>query len=604
MKMGFPFIGGKKLLNTRRNTKFSKKAKSRSLVFTSSLFLSALIIIVIGLMISLSIRDQRGAYFRQFDEYGKVFKSITQQNEPLVAEATKTILEHQPLEGKPFEELPNSLNSMKSNQMVVDVYLLTPDIIRKDGKEYLYNSEYGRDPGEYAEELGTLYEIDSEFLKNYEDAMRNGSTLTDVYTDEGGTFISYLAPINDESGKPVALFGVDFDYGIVKKELQRILWTNITVGIFFVLMLIGLVVFTLRKMLRPLARLAEVSEHASKGDLTVEIPVLNHNEIGKAASSFNQMISGLRVLTHNIQKSSNEVAVSSSQLQESAAQTETATQEITDAIQNIAVGLDEQLRHTNECQQSMKEMGMGIHRIVDASSVVSELASVTADSANAGMKDIETTVAQMSTIEQNLKTSVEAIHGLKKLSDQVSEMVTLIGSIANQTNLLALNASIEASRAGEHGKGFAVVAQEIRILAERSKISSEKITGILQGISDHTSKTVVSLDKSMTEAQVGTHIANKAGQTFSSIVESIQKVSDQIDEVSAASEQLSSGSELVAASLTVLEGIADSSSADSAHIAASSEEQLAAMQEVASFAAMLYGLADELKQSVDRFRVK
>lgn len=602
--MGFPLIGRKKLLNTRRNTKFSEKAKSRSLVLTSSLFLSALIIIVIGLMISLSIRDQRGAYFRQFDEYGKVFKSITQQNEPLVAEATKTILEHQPLEGKPFEELPNSLNSMKSNQMVVDVYLLTPDIIRKDGKEYLYNSEYGRDPGEYAEELGTLYEIDSEFLKNYEDAMRNGSTLTDVYTDEGGTFISYLAPINDESGKPVALFGVDFDYGIVKKELQRILWTNITVGIFFVLMLIGLVVFILRKMLRPLARLAEVSEHASKGDLTVEIPVLNDNEIGKAASSFNQMINGLRVLTHNIQKSSNEVAVSSSQLQESAAQTETATQEITDAIQNIAVGLDEQLRHTNECQQSMKEMGMGIHRIVDASSVVSELASVTADSANAGMKDIETTVAQMSTIEQNLKTSVEAIHGLKKLSNQVSEMVTLIGSIANQTNLLALNASIEASRAGEHGKGFAVVAQEIRILAERSKISSEKITDILQGISDHTSKTVVSLDKSMTEAQAGTHIANKAGQTFSSIVESIQKVSDQIDEVSAASEQLSSGSELVAASLTVLEGIADSSSADSAHIAASSEEQLAAMQEVASFAAMLYGLADELKQSVDRFRVK
>jgi len=154
MKMGFPLIGRKKLLNTRRTTKHSKKVKSRSLVFTSSLFLSALIIIVIGLMVSLSIRDQRGAYFRQFDEYGKVFKSITQQNEPLVAEATKTILEHQPLEGKPFEELPNILNSMKSNHMVVDVYLLTPDIIRKDGKEYLYNSEYGRDPGEYAEELG------------------------------------------------------------------------------------------------------------------------------------------------------------------------------------------------------------------------------------------------------------------------------------------------------------------------------------------------------------------------------------------------------------------------------------------------------------------
>ncbi|HCP28560.1 MAG TPA: hypothetical protein DIT96_02825 [Pseudomonas sp.] len=202
-------------------------------------------------------------------------------------------------------------------------------------------------------------------------------------------------------------------------------------------------------------------------------------------------------------------------------------------------------------------------------------------------------------ILQSVNSLEVTMNQLRTSSQKISEIVGLVTGIADQTNLLALNASIEAARAGEHGKGFAVVAQEIRILAERSKTSSEKITDILQGISDHTSKTVVSLDKSMTEAQAGTHIANKAGQTFSSIVESIQKVSDQIDEVSAASEQLSSESELVTASLTVLEGIANSSSADSAHVAASSEEQLAAMQEVASFAAMLYGLADELKQSVD-----
>ncbi|MCH1626035.1 methyl-accepting chemotaxis protein [Ferdinandcohnia quinoae] len=155
-----------------------------------------------------------------------------------------------------------------------------------------------------------------------------------------------------------------------------------------------------------------------------------------------------------------------------------------------------------------------------------------------------------------------------------------------------------------NGKNSAYVLSLIRKLAEQSKTSSEKITDILQGISDHTSKTVISLDKSMTEAQTGTLIANKTGQTFSSIVESIRKVSEQVEEVSAASEQLSAGSELVAASLTVLEGIVDSSSANSAHVAASSEEQLAAMQEVASFAAMLHGLAEELKQSVDRFRIK
>ena len=602
--MGLPLSERKELQSTRRNTKQSKKTKSSSLVVTSSLFLSVLIIIVIGIIIALSIRDQRAAFYQQFNEYGKAFRAVTQQEEPLVAQATKAILEHQPLEGKPFEELPRVLSAMKSNRLVKDVYLLTPDMFKKNGKAYLYNSEYARDPAEKTETLGELYELDTVFLQSYEDAMRNGSALTDVYSDEGGTFISYLAPIDGGNGKPVALFGVDFDYGLVKKELQRILWTNIAVGLTFVVLLIGLVVFILRKMLRPLVRLAEVSEQASQGDLTVEIPVLNQNEIGKAAGSFNEMVSGLRELTHNIKKSSSDVAASSSQLQESAAQTEAATQEITDAIQNIAGGLDEQLRHTKDSQHSMKEMTAGIHRIAEASSVVSELASGTADSANAGMQDMETTVAQMGIIEQNLKTSVEAIHGLKQLSDEVSEMAVLISSIANQTNLLALNASIEASRAGEHGKGFAVVAKEIGKLAERSKTSSEKITDTLQGISAFTSETVVSLDQSMTEAQAGTRVANQAGQTFRSIVESVRDVSEQIEEVSAASEQLSAGSELVANALNVLEEITDASSGDAAHVAASSEQQLAAMQEVASFAAMLYSLADELKQSVDRFRVE
>ncbi|WLV24635.1 methyl-accepting chemotaxis protein [Aciduricibacillus chroicocephali] len=601
--MGFSLNKRKELRNIKSNSD-SVKTKPRSLAVTSSLVLSALIITVIGLMISLSIRDQREAYFQQFEEYGKAFKAITQQKEPLVAEATEAILEHKPFKGEAFEELPRTLNAMKSNRLVKDVYLLTPDIFRENGKAYLYNSEQAREPGERIEVLGSLYELDSVFLQGYEEAMRNGSSLTDVYTDEGGTFISYLSPIEDVNGKPVALFGVDFDYGIVKKELQRILWTNIAMGLLFVALLIGFVAFILRKMLRPLVRLAEVSEQASQGDLTVEIPVLSGNEIGQAAGSFNQMVSGLRDLTHNIKKSSGDVAASSSQLQESAAQTEAATQEITEAIQNIAGGLDEQLRHTKDSQHSMKEMTTGIYRIADASSVVSELASVTADSANAGMKDMETTVTQMSIIEQNLKTSVEAIHGLKHLSDEVSEMAALISNIANQTNLLALNASIEASRAGEHGKGFAVVAKEIGKLAEQSKTSSEKITDTLQGISAYTSDTVVALDQSMTEAQTGTQIANKAGHTFRAIVESVRDVSEQIEEVSAASEQLSAGSELVANALAVLEEITDASSGDAAHVAASSEEQLAAMQEVASFAAMLHGLADELNQSVDRFRVE
>ncbi|MFC4101239.1 methyl-accepting chemotaxis protein [Paenibacillus xanthanilyticus] len=184
----------------------------------------------------------------------------------------------------------------------------------------------------------------------------------------------------------------------------------------------------------------------------------------------------------------------------------------------------------------------------------------------------------MQAIEQNLHKSVDTMHELRQLSTRIGEMIALIGEVANQTNLLALNASIEAARAGEHGKGFAVVAQEIRKLAERSKTSSAQIADILQGIGERTGEAVVSLEQSMAEAQTGTVVANKAGETFKAIVQSIRQVSEQVGEVSAASEQMSAGSEHVAVSLNNVERIASNSSMDSARVAAASEEQLASMQ--------------------------
>lgn len=582
-----------------------KFLRSKSLALTSSLILSILFIAVIGSMITLSIRDQKAAYFKQFEEYGTVFTSLMQAKGDLVAETTNAILQKQSLTGHAFDELLSDQNAMAGSEIVAGTYLLTPEKIEHDGNTYLYNSQYSHDPAEPAEDnfMGTEYEMSDTFEKGYDEAMAKGFALTDDYTDDYGTFISYLAPIKDKSGKPVALFGVDYDYGMVKASLNRILWTNIAIGVLFTLAAIVISIVLVRLAVRPLKRLAEVSIIAAQGDLTVEIPTGSNNEIGKATNAFNDMVSSLRDLTLSIRHTSGEVSDASVNLQESAQQTAHATEEITSAIQNIAAGLDEQLQHFRDSQRAMDEMIIGIGRIAESSSIVSELAGDTAGSANLGQADMESTVAQMQAIERNLHQSVDTMHELKQLSNRIGEMIALIGEVANQTNLLALNASIEAARAGEHGRGFAVVAQEIRKLAERSKTSSEQIADILQGISMRTSDAVESLEQSMAEAQTGTVVANKAGATFRSIVESIRLVSEQVGEVSAASEQMSAGSEHVAVSLSNVEQIASSSSMDSARVAAASEEQLASMQEVAGFSEQLRDMAGSLKETIGKFRV-
>ncbi|UVI27990.1 methyl-accepting chemotaxis protein [Paenibacillus spongiae] len=580
-----------------------KYFKSKSLLFTSSVMLSVLFTVILGSSTWLGYYQQRQAYLNEFEQYGMSFAAQIRANSSSLKTAHDMIADKQGTDAAAFLTLKKQLDAMSESKLVANSYVFMPDKIERDGKVFLTNIQENQSLTDSGLLPGIDYELSPIFLAGYEAAMRDGWAITDTFTDSMGDWISYLTPVKDKDGKVIALFGIDFDYGLVQKDLSVMLWTNIGGGIIFTLVSVLIVIVLIRIIVRPLRKLAELSKLAAQGDLTVAVPVTSGNEIGQAAESFNAMIASLRDLARNIRSTSTEVSESAAYLQDSAKQTAEATSEITEAIQQVAAGSDTQLQSSKECQRAMTEMAAGIQRIAESSSVVSDLAAETTSSAASGETVMASTVSQMQTIESNLSKSVGTIHELKELSGRIGEIMTLIADVANQTNLLALNASIEAARAGEHGKGFAVVAHEIRKLAERSKESSEQIESILQGIGSRTSQAVASLEQSMEEARTGTSVANQAGDTFRDIVTAIRQVSEQVQEVSAASQQMSAGSEQIAASLEELERIASVSSNNAENVAASSEEQLAAMEEVASSSEQLRQLAAALNKTIERFRV-
>ena len=132
--------------------------------------------------------------------------------------------------------------------------------------------------------------------------------------------------------------------------------------------------------------------------------------------------------------------------------------------------------------------------------------------------------------DQSLIAAGHLIDRLGNVLDpkEISEIVTLISTIAKQTNLLALNAAIEAARAGEHGRGFAVVAEEVRKLAEESNQATEQISALIQQNQLNMDQAVAATQAGAEGIRAGIPLVQATGETFKNIVESILQLCDQI----------------------------------------------------------------------------
>ncbi|HUH88000.1 MAG TPA: methyl-accepting chemotaxis protein [Pusillimonas sp.] len=122
---------------------------------------------------------------------------------------------------------------------------------------------------------------------------------------------------------------------------------------------------------------------------------------------------------------------------------------------------------------------------------------------------------------------VETMDGIHDSSRKISDIVNLIEGIAFQTNILALNAAVESARAGEAGKSFAVVAGEVRNLALKSSQAAKEVKHLI--------------DESTSRVTIGSEQAARAGATMQEIVDSVQRVTDIMGEISTASVEQSVG---------------------------------------------------------------
>jgi methyl-accepting chemotaxis protein len=276
--------------------------------------------------------------------------------------------------------------------------------------------------------------------------------------------------------------------------------------------------------------LVEVFSAAAAGDLTHPVGVSGEDDMGRLGSNARIMLDELRGIIRQVVDASGQqsegsrmIAESSGQLSEGAQSQAASVEEMTAAVEQLIGSIDSISRSAIESRSQSEQ---------------------TSAMAKAGGAAVQEAVNSMRLIQRS--------------SEQINDIIQVIGEIASQTNLLALNAAIEAARAGEHGLGFAVVADEVRKLAERSSEAAKQITQLIK--------------ESAKRVQEGATHSERVGQSLEQIVTAADRTAAGIASIASATESQAANAAEVKMAIRSVSQTTEANAASAQELAASAEE--------------------------------
>jgi twitching motility protein PilJ len=321
-------------------------------------------------------------------------------------------------------------------------------------------------------------------------------------------------------------------------------------------------------------RLMNELQSVAEGDLTQQATV-TEDITGAIADSVNYTVEELRSLVAQVQSTAGRVTDTTSQVDA------TSTE--------LLAASSEQLREIRDAGESVLKMA---GRINDVSAQAQQTALVARQSltaAESGLVAVQNTINGMNAIRDQIQDTSKRIKRLGESSQEIGEITELISDITEQTNVLALNAAIQAASAGEAGRGFSVVAEEVQRLAERSADATRQIAALVKTIQTDTQDAVGAMERSTHGVVEGTRLSDNAGTALGEIDRVSRQLADLIGQIS--NEALSE-----AQSANVV-------AADIQHIFAVSEQIDEGTRSTAQKVRELSINAEELKQSVARFKI-